>query len=151
MAVVESSMHFLSRDRLYDTEKPYQLKYEPEAGIPATNFKMEKKAPIKITSMRGRESEFSFSENGFRVLKLDHDIPYETFSSREGIRTYLRMVQEKVKTQLGAQKVQIFQYLVRKRDAGFPIATGQKYAFNQPSTIAHVGMLFHLCDLGKGG
>ncbi|KAL8795609.1 MAG: hypothetical protein Q9195_001847 [Heterodermia aff. obscurata] len=132
MAIVETSMHFLARDKLYEHEKPYQLKYEPEKGISNSNLRLEKQEPLKISSIRGREQQFSMEENGFAVLKLDKEIPYDDFSDPAGIRRYLDVVSENLKTLLGADKI-------RKRDPGFPIMKkGNRYDYNQPSTVAHI-------------
>ena len=113
MATVETSLHFLTRDMMYEKEKPYQLKYAPKVGIPKTNFRLEKQDPITISNIRGQERQFSFQRNGFAVLKMDKEIPYEDFSDPEGIRRYLEAVSENLKVLLGANKVQPFQYVVR--------------------------------------
>lgn len=106
-------MHFLTRDDLYKTEKPYQLKYASQPGLPKSNLRLEKQDPIKINNIRCQEREFSFERNGFTVLRMDEDIPYDDFSNPEGIRRYLDAVTENVKVLLGADKVQAFQYVVR--------------------------------------
>ncbi|KAL8677842.1 MAG: hypothetical protein Q9186_005754 [Xanthomendoza sp. 1 TL-2023] len=113
MAMVETSMQFLTRDKLYEKEKPYHLKYAPAEGIPISNFQLEKHEPIKINSLRGREQDFSFDKNGFTVLKIEEDIPYEDFSNPAGIRRYLDIVAAGLQKLLGADKVQVFQYVVR--------------------------------------
>ena len=113
MAVVEASMHFLTRDEIYKTEKPYQLKYPAQPGIPKSNLRLEKQNLIKISSIRGQEKKFSFDTNGFAVLKMDKEIPYDDFNSPEGIRKYLDVVTDAVKVFLGASKVQAFQSVVR--------------------------------------
>ena len=113
MAVVESSMHFLTRDELYEHEKPYQLKYAAPDGVPRTNLRLEKKQPIRISNIRDQEQQLSFEKNGFTVLKMDKDIPYDDFFNPTGIRRYLEAVAERLKVALGADRVQVFQYLVR--------------------------------------
>ena len=113
MAVVETSLHFLTRDKLYENEKPYQLKYTPAKGIPTTNIRLEKKESIKISSMRGQEGRLSFEKNGFTVLRMDDEIPYDTFSNSTSVQNYLDMVGEQLKMRLGADKVQVYQYTVR--------------------------------------
>ncbi|KAL8805665.1 MAG: hypothetical protein Q9182_001809 [Xanthomendoza sp. 2 TL-2023] len=113
MAAVETSMHFLRRDELYKSEKPYQLKYAAAEGIPITNFRLEKQEPIKINSLRGCEQYFSFDKNGFTVMKLDDDLPYDDFSNAAGVRRYLEVVAASLQKLLGADKVQVFQYVVR--------------------------------------
>jgi hypothetical protein len=37
--------------------------------------------------------------------------------------------------------VQIFEHLLRKRHEIFPISKGEPYQYNQPTSIAHIGML----------
>lgn len=113
MAVVETSLHFLTRDKLYEHEKPYQLKYTAAKGIRTTNIRLEKKESIKISSMRGQERWLSFEKNGFTMLKMDNEIPYDTFSSSTSVQKYLDMVAEQLKIRLGADKVQVYQYTVR--------------------------------------
>ena len=113
MAVVETSLNFLKRDELYEREKPYQLKYAPAEGIPISNLRLEKQHNIKITSIRDREAQFTFEKNGFTVLRLNEDIPYDEFSNPDGIRRYLDMVSTHLKNLFGADKVQAFQYVVR--------------------------------------
>lgn len=112
MAEVQSSMLFFARDDLYEHEKPYQLKYIPDSGVPASNYRVEKREGIKISSMRGREDQFSVEKNGFAVFKMDQATPYTDFNNPEGIRKYLETVVQSVKTLLGADKVQVFNYAV---------------------------------------
>ncbi|KAL8772707.1 MAG: hypothetical protein Q9194_004531 [Teloschistes cf. exilis] len=158
MAEVETSIHFLTRDRTYEHEKPYQLKYTAAEGIPTTNIRLEKQAPIRISSMRGQEQQFSFEKNGFTVLKMNKEIPYVEFNDLAGVKRYLTLVAKQLRTRLGADKVQLYQYVVsawkpvpardagfctdnpqiRKRDPDFPIAKNKEYEFTQPSTVAHI-------------
>ena len=112
MAVVQSSMLFFARDDLYEHEKPYQLKYIPDNGVPASNYRVEKREGIKITSVRGREDQFSIEKNGFAIFKMDQAPPYDDFNNPDGIRAYLETVVQSVKTLLGADKVQVFHYAV---------------------------------------
>ena len=113
MAVVETSLNFLKRDKLYEREKPYQLKYAAAEGIPISNFRLEKQDNITITSIRDREAQFSFEKNGFAVLRMKEDISYDDFSNPDGIRRYLDLVSRHLKNLLGADNVQAFQYVVR--------------------------------------
>lgn len=112
MAVVEASMNFLVRDTLYNHEKPYQLRYAPTEGTPTTTFQCERKAPINIQSIRGRDPQFSVKENGFGVMTMKEEMPYSDFSKPEGVQRYLNAVCQQLKEHLGAEKVQAYQYLV---------------------------------------
>ena len=158
MALVETSMQFLARDSLYKNEKPYKFKYAADIGIPTSNLRYKKEEPVKVSSIRGREREFTIEKNGFAVLKMCHDMSSDDFNTEAAIQRYRDLVAEQVKTYLGADKVQVYEHRVclalcrcclcylaneaqiRKRDAGFPIAKeGMDYQYNQPSTVAHIG------------
>ena len=115
MAVVETSMNFLSRDSLYEREKPYQFRYPVGNGVPKTNLRHAKQEPVKVQNMRGREEQFSFEKNGFTVLKLDEEISYEDFDDPAAIRRYLDLVAKQLRRKLNADTVQVYQYLVSLR------------------------------------
>ena len=112
MAVVETSLQFLARDKLYEHEKPYRFQYKQPEGVPRTNFLMEKHDGINIRSIRGREEEFSLEKNGFTVLSLDQEIPYEDFDTEAGIRRYMDLVADRLRLFLNADKVQVYQQVV---------------------------------------
>ena len=117
-AAVQTSINFLTNDpSLYETEKPYQIKYNAAPEVPVSNLRLEKQSPITISSIRGREADFSFEKNGFTVLNLNGTTPlYEDFDTPEGVRSYILAVTGALKILLGAQKVQAFQYVVSERD-----------------------------------
>ena len=102
----------LTRDNLYEHEKPYQLKYRAVDGIPTTNIRLEKQEPVEISSVRGQERQFSFLKNGFTALKVDKKFSYDDFSNPAGVKRYLDMVAEQLKRRLGADKVQVCGYVV---------------------------------------
>ena len=134
MAVVETSLHFLTRDKLYESEKPYQLKYTAAKGIPTTNIRLEKKESIKISSIRGQEQRLSFEKNGFTVLKMDNEIPYDTFSNSTSVQKYLDMVAEQLKVRLCADKVQVYQYTVRLQKLCVPVVKTSPSLHQDPKT-----------------
>ena len=130
-----------------------------EDGMPITNLRHEKHNPIKISNIRGQEQNFSFERNGFAVLKMDEEMPYNDFNNPKSIQRYLEMVCESLKVLLGADKVQAYQYSVsesvrlvdegklltfskiRKRDPSFPVPKeGKDNEYPQPTTIAHIGL-----------
>ena len=116
-AAVQTSINFLSNElSLYETEKPYQIKYNAAPDVPVSNLRLEKQSPLTISSIRGREADFSVEKNGFTILNLNAVPPYEDFDTPEGVRSYLLAVTAALKALLGAQKVQAFQYVVSERD-----------------------------------
>lgn len=105
-------MQFLAKDALYESEKPYKFKYAADVGIPTSNLRYQKQEPIKISSIRGRERDFTIEKNGFAVLRICRDVSYDDFSTEAGIQRYRDLVAEQVKTHLGADKVQVYEHRV---------------------------------------
>lgn len=67
---IQSTMYYLKKLPLYETEKPYTMRYLPEDGIPQSNFQKCEK-PISVTDMRRPDvGPFSFDECGFELIKL---------------------------------------------------------------------------------
>lgn len=113
MSTLQGSMYFLERLSLYNTEKPYELRYTPAPDQPKTNMKLEKADCLTMTNIRGREDDFSFRNNGFALVHLDSKMRPEDFEVRSKvIKQYLPIVADTVKEILGAQRVQIFDYVV---------------------------------------
>ncbi|KUJ17653.1 uncharacterized protein LY89DRAFT_733488 [Mollisia scopiformis] len=139
MAPVTAPMNFLVRDSLYDDERPYLLIYEPPAGFPKQNIKLEKHTDLRIEDIRVCKDQPSLDKNGFQITKFSSKMSRADFDNEELVKTvYLKEVVDHVQAIFGAQKVQIFEYVLRKRHEQFPISTGEPYEFNQPTSIAHV-------------
>ncbi|KAL8899114.1 MAG: hypothetical protein Q9207_006365, partial [Kuettlingeria erythrocarpa] len=93
---------------LYKTEKVYEMRYDPPNGLPRTNMKVEKQGPIFIEDIRGCQGEFSFLQNGFEIMDFVGDFKPEDFDDRGFVLgEYLPKVAHKVKSILGAARVQI--------------------------------------------
>ncbi|KAL8791342.1 MAG: hypothetical protein Q9195_005961 [Heterodermia aff. obscurata] len=140
VAAVQTSINFLTNDpSLYETEKPYQIKYNAAPDIPVSNLRFEKQSPITISSIRGREADFSYEKNGFTVLNLSDTVPsYESFDTPEGVRSYILAATAALKARLGANKVQAYQYVIRKRDKDYPNMKDKTVEISQPTSIAHI-------------
>lgn len=76
---VLASMYFLVKDKLYDTVKPYNLRYSPGVEFPKTNIKREIRV-VTVRDIRGFEKMFSLDRNGFEVVKFTSKLTYEDFT-----------------------------------------------------------------------
>lgn len=111
---LQTSMYFLARSTLYEHEKPYSLRFEPEAGFPRSNITMVKHEDIMIQDIRGREKDFSYEKNGFAILNLNTSLAYEDFEDKQKvIDVYLKDVADLLRDFLHAERVQIFEHTVR--------------------------------------
>lgn len=136
-------MNFLTRDSLYDEQRPYLLIYEPPAGFPKSNIKLEKHRDMELEDIRGHEDIFSLEAHGFQIMKIKSKLPQEDFDDDDLVKNiYLKEVANHVRDLFGAKNVQIFEHLLRKRHEIYPISTGAPYEYNQPTSVAHVGKWF---------
>ena len=133
-------MYYLERTPLYDTEKPYSMRYQPDDGIPQTNF-VKTECPITVKSMREPGAgPFRLNECGFQQIELHSQMSYDDFWDNEAVqRVYIQEVKDVLKRELGAKHVFVLDYAVRKRHETFPVSTGEEYDFDQPIALAHIG------------
>jgi hypothetical protein len=138
--MIKTYTHFLNRDDLYNEEKPYSLRFAPPSGFPRSNIKLERH-DVLIKDIRQEKGELSFSKDGFDVVNIPSAMSYDDFGDEKKVKAlYLKEVAEALKQYLKADHVQVFEHTVRKRHEIFPISTGEAYEYNQPTSIAHVGM-----------
>ncbi|KAI1425309.1 hypothetical protein F5Y12DRAFT_784740 [Xylaria sp. FL1777] len=132
-------MYYLDRADLYDTEKPYTMRYQPDENIPQTNF-VKVKCPIRVKSMRdSSDGPFKLDECGFQLIQLQSQLSYEEFWDNEKVQsTYVQEVKNALKAELGAKYVFVLDYAVRKRHPSFPVSTGDEYEYDQPTSMAHI-------------
>ncbi|KAJ3544431.1 hypothetical protein NM208_g3055 [Fusarium decemcellulare] len=135
---LQSSMYFLRRDPLYDSEKVYEIRRkELKAGIPRTNADLEKVEGICIQNMRGMNP--SLAEHGFCCMNLDTNLQPEDFQNESRIvEEYFPKLTQAVKASLGADRIQIYDFIRRKRHPDFPKRVGNIDGVSQPATSAHI-------------
>jgi hypothetical protein len=145
--IIRTTAHFLAQNDLYETEKPYSLRFPPPEGFPRQSTKLEEHE-IDVQDVR-KSGPLSFAVEGCTVLNLQSSMEYDDYDDEEKVKDiYLREVANRLREFFGASKVQIFEHRVRKRHVNFPIATGESYQYDQPTSVAHVGMYaFHPAQL----
>ncbi|TAQ91340.1 hypothetical protein B7494_g309 [Chlorociboria aeruginascens] len=110
--VLLTSICCLDRHELYQTEKPYELRFHPPGNFPRKNLHISEYHGIPVEDVRGREKSLSFSKNGFVVMELDDQMSPEDFNDAEAIKSqYLPKVAQELKIHLGASRVQVHDYL----------------------------------------
>jgi hypothetical protein len=137
--VIRTTAHFLTRNDLYRTEKPYSLRFPPPEGFSRQSTQLEEHE-ISVQDIR-KSKPLSFALEGCTVLGLQSSMKYEDYDDEEKVKViYLKEVAGCLREFFGASKVQIFEHRVRKRHLNFPIATGKSYQYDQPTSVVHVGM-----------
>ncbi|KXH46761.1 hypothetical protein CSIM01_06826 [Colletotrichum simmondsii] len=133
-----AQLHFLARNPKYEHEKPYTLRYipSPEDGLSQSNIdRVQHK--VKFHDLRLWSSDYS--ECGFTVADCASTLQYDDYADTDKIeKAHAPEVMVAVRLALGATSVDLLDYVVRRRDPNWPIATGSLYAFNQPASRAHI-------------
>ncbi|TPX13842.1 uncharacterized protein E0L32_005786 [Thyridium curvatum] len=115
------------------------MRFIPPGDFPRKNLQITKHDGVHVDDVRGHEDALSFEKNGFFLMKLDELMQIEDFDRMDLITSvYLPQVAECLKKRLGASRVQVHDYLVRKSHSTFPISTGKPYKWEQPATLLHI-------------
>lgn len=85
--MVQATVYFLARDPIYDTVKPYTLRYQPAKGtpLPRTNCKREAHE-IQVEDLRTGEKNTTFDSHGFQVLDLPGQLTYDEYRDQVRVR-----------------------------------------------------------------
>lgn len=105
-----SALWFLKRDSLYETGTAYKVRYDPPNGLLRTNMRLGQH-PVALVDIRKRQSEFSFSQNRFTIMNLNCGLTRDDFE--KVLNLYLPEAAHRVKRLLGADHVQVLDYVVR--------------------------------------
>ena len=110
-STVRSSISFLQRDPLYDSEKPYEHRREDWPNVPPTNAKMERLEDIPIHNMRGMD--LSIATHGFFCMNLRTGLSPEDFQqSSKIVEEYFPQLTQALKASLNADRIQIYDFTV---------------------------------------
>jgi hypothetical protein len=112
--VVKSEVYFLKRNALYQEEKPYSLRFNPEGNFPRSNIELESRE-IEVRDVRPEVEALTFNKDKFAVIPLNSKMAYDDFDNEQKVRdVYLKEVADALKTFLGASLVQVFEHTASK-------------------------------------
>jgi hypothetical protein len=122
---VLATMHFLSKDKVYG----YNITPTPES-VPAlleqSSRKIEQKTDIPVHDLRGKENQFTFTENGIAILQMKSILCYGDFKNKTLIeKVYCEEVALCLQKYMNADSVYVFDAYVRPEifDYGFRALT----------------------------
>lgn len=108
-----STLLYLRKDELHETEKPYKLQYNTEDEIPQQNTVQENRESIPIRDLRGQTRSFSFEKNGFSVLDLESEMEPEDFGNEHKVKdVYYPEIQARLLKYFGAKRVEVLEHQV---------------------------------------
>lgn len=141
-ADIVSSVYFLSKDKKWDTIKPYTARYDPKGAFPHTNIDSVK-CDIKIKDMRPILNKLEWGKCGFQVVPIQTSMAYENYNEKTIQEIHIPEIEKALKRSLGAATVIVMDFKIRKRESTFPLATGERYNHRQPSSRVHIGISTH--------
>ncbi|KAK3673346.1 hypothetical protein LTR78_006892 [Recurvomyces mirabilis] len=132
--------HFLQRDKLYDHEKPYSLRFTAPPGLARANIKLDKR-DIIVNDIRPKKKSLSLESNGCFIWDFDTGLSYDDFDDKTKVKdVYLAEVAEGLRKKLGAEKVQIFEHTSSSIFRSFASDT-QNFRYRQASRMHLISRL----------
>ncbi|CCC14294.1 hypothetical protein SMACR_12810 [Sordaria macrospora] len=133
---IESQLGFLKRNPIYNTVKPYSLRYDPEDGTPRQNIETDM-VPVTINDARSLRP--TIEQHGFALTSIPTAMTYDDFFNQDKIdRVYAAELQSHLKTFFNVPHVRVIDYAVRRRHPEFPVSTGRQYEHQQPAALVHL-------------
>jgi hypothetical protein len=108
---VEAIIHFLARDPLYRSEKPYSLRFTPES-IPQTNLKPVKRT-VKVRDLRddATAEKLDFESCGFGVVSMESALAYDDFFKSDMVKSvYYIEIGQMLKTLFKANYIYVLDH-----------------------------------------
>ncbi|UJO22527.1 Oxidoreductase [Fulvia fulva] len=135
--IVQTDIVFLAKEKLYETVKPYSVRYRAKQ-IPPSNI-IPHHVNIQVRDVRTSLDQLSLDRNGFEVHDFHTTLAYEDFDDKDRLEdVYLAEIRAHLLSSLKAKNVITLNYTLRKRHASFPISTGLPYEHGQPVLFAHI-------------
>ena len=126
---IATHIFFLERDELYNTVKPYVIRYDIKTRVPPENIK-RLLCLVTIKDLRVFAEQTLFAQCGFQVLSLASPMSYEDYGNEEKIRTiHVPEILDIVKLNFSADDVHTLEHVVRRRHPTWPVATGESYEY----------------------
>ncbi|KAM0812183.1 putative Methyltransferase [Seiridium cardinale] len=138
-----ASLYFLARAPIYDTCKPYTVRFDPKGKFPYTNIE-NVKHDVKLLNLRpileNSPEDISWEHHGFQVIKIPERMSYDDFNNDEVVRgSHISHILTVLQTEFRTAQIHVLDYRVRKRDSNFPVRSDQEYRYLQPSSRVHIG------------
>ena len=113
----------LVRDRVHDTEKPYELWMKTEPGVAKTNCQYEDKV-VHVSDVRSSKVEFDVDTNGFKYVQhTSQCLPrFEDLSWESPPIAYLEETVKLVQDEMGADLVLLINWavLISYKEVAYP-------------------------------
>ncbi|KAK6222672.1 hypothetical protein LQW54_000853 [Pestalotiopsis sp. IQ-011] len=138
-AAIATELSYLKMDPILQQEKPYDINYDTNGLLPATNWTSDVR-PTLIQNLRTVKSPHTFDEFGFCVKKLPSALGRHDFLDSEKVEgCFYPEVKQKLEQMFPqAAKIEIMEHKIRQRDRQFPFASGKQSKYLSPTNVIHI-------------
>jgi hypothetical protein len=112
--VIDTELFYLTKDAKHETDKPYELRYDPGGIVPITNITNKSKR-VLIHNSRPLQTSQSFQERGFTSARIDCSLTADEFDDETKVEEVYYPAVEKLiwQTFPDAVEIKILEHLVR--------------------------------------
>ncbi|KAI0173736.1 hypothetical protein BJ166DRAFT_586591 [Pestalotiopsis sp. NC0098] len=138
-AAIATELSYLKMDPILQQEKPYDINYDTNGLLPATNWTSDVR-PTLIQNLRTVKSPHTFDEFGFCVKKLPSTMGRHDFFDSDKVEgCFYPEVKQKLEQMFPqAAKIEIMEHKIRQRDRQFPFASGKPSKYLSPTNVIHI-------------
>lgn len=109
--IVQTDIVFLAKEKLYETVKPYSVRYRAKQ-IPPSNI-IPHHVNIQVRDVRTSLDQLSLDRNGFEVHDFHTTLAYEDFDDKDRLEdVYLAEIRAHLLSSLKAKNVITLNYTV---------------------------------------
>ncbi len=107
-----AKLTYLRWQKLYETEKPYQVFLNLQPNVPSTNLVFENDEDQDIIDVRGQQGRFALDKNGFEYVTHESRV-YAFDNVAEIENVYLPECEEIIRTRVkNADRLLVFDWRV---------------------------------------
>lgn len=144
--MIETTLAYLARDILYETEKPYLAEFvvEEREDVKKTNYVLSEE-PMTIHAI-GPSDNFDLDTSGFCVINETINLQAEDALTKPEVvePTYLKELEAILSKRFPEyRRLEPVEFVVRKRDERFPSNTPAIVSHQQPACLPHSDYTVH--------
>ncbi|KAF2259242.1 putative CmcJ-like methyltransferase [Lojkania enalia] len=152
--MVQTTLQYLARDKLYKTEKPYSAEFEVDESdsVRKTNYILETQ-PVTVQAIKSSDN-FDLDTNGFCVINERTNLNIQqALTDPESVElAYFEEIEAILSRHFPEyRRLEPIELVIRKRDERFPSEDTAIIAHEQPACLTHSdysvrGAILHLKD-----
>ena len=117
-STVSATLSFIVPQSWPETEKPYELLYQPTDGLRVSNYRTRHVENIKVHDVGDKKGKTSLDREGWVVAHLPSALSWKDFHDEMKLKSiYTQEVRKHLIETLGVRAVYFHECVVRKKDS----------------------------------